>query len=318
RPWSLKKMPDRTILVAFSRRKVLALKAQLENENRTISVVYGSLPPEVRRKQADRFANGETQICIATDAVGMGLNLPADHVCFHETKKYDGRTVRNLTPTEIHQIGGRAGRYGMSEGGTIGATTRKDLNLVRILHKQEPATLTHAHVAPTVEDLAMIPGSLGEKLREWAQLQSIPEELRHLVATANLKERINLAEMLTDEEVETLGLDRAVQLTNAPTRRSSRDYWYACAQSIIEGEPMPVPDIPPTEIFTASDLDYTETCINKADVYLWLSNRQEFEGLGPDAAYIKEERASASLRIDEALLKALAPEYYSEREFWQS
>ena len=269
RQWSIKKMPERTILVAFSRRKVLELKAQLENENRTVSVVYGSLPPEVRRKQADRFASGETEICIATDAVGMGLNLPADHVCFHESSKYDGRTVRRLTPTEVHQIGGRAGRYGISEGGLIGATTRKDLQIIRALHRKEPEILTHAHVAPTVEDLAMIPGSLAEKLKEWALLESIPEEIRHLVTTADLTERVNLANMLTDEEVETLGLDRAVQLTNSPTRRSSRDYWYACAQSIIAGQTMPIPDIPPTEIHTESDLEYTETCIAKADVYLW-------------------------------------------------
>ena len=78
--WRLSELPPKTILVAFSRRMVLGLKTQLEDMGRDVSVIYGALPPEVRRKQAERFAGGETDICIATDAVGMGLNLPADQI----------------------------------------------------------------------------------------------------------------------------------------------------------------------------------------------------------------------------------------------
>src|SRR5207244_13594606 len=118
-PWGLKHLPPRTILVAFSRQVVLGLKSELERLDRTVSVVYGNLPPEVRRKQADRFANGETEICVATDAVGMGLNLPADQVCFWELEKFDGKQMRMLTAAEAHQIGGRAGRYGLSNTGRV-------------------------------------------------------------------------------------------------------------------------------------------------------------------------------------------------------
>src|SRR5258707_7967821 len=102
-PWVLEHLPARTILVAFSRRRVLHLKTELEMHRRTVSVVYGNLPPEVRRRQADRFAEGKTEICVATDAVGMGLNLPADQVCFFELEKYDGRSMRVLSPAEVHQ-----------------------------------------------------------------------------------------------------------------------------------------------------------------------------------------------------------------------
>src|SRR5574341_1185324 len=107
-PWRLEELAPRTILVAFSRAAVLALKVFLEQRQRRVSVVYGNLPPEVRRRQADRFAAGETEICVATDAVGMGLNLPADRVCFAEITKFDGREQRLLTPNEVRQIGGRA------------------------------------------------------------------------------------------------------------------------------------------------------------------------------------------------------------------
>ncbi|NJR12542.1 hypothetical protein HC776_01250 [bacterium] len=161
KPWMLEKLPSRTILVAFSRRMVLELKTKLERMKRTVSVVYGSLPPEVRRKQAERFAQGETDICIATDAVGMGLNLPADYVCFFEIEKFDGRANRRLTPSEVQQIGGRAGRFGISSAGEIGATNRHNLEVIRAQYYTPSEELTHARVAPTVDDLAMIPGSPG-------------------------------------------------------------------------------------------------------------------------------------------------------------
>ena len=71
-PYKLRELRAKTIVVAFSRSMVLALKTDLEQMGRKVSIVYGALPPEVRRRQADRFACGETEICVATDAIGMG------------------------------------------------------------------------------------------------------------------------------------------------------------------------------------------------------------------------------------------------------
>jgi superfamily II DNA/RNA helicase len=303
--WPLSEIPERTILVAFSRRTVLQLKTELEEMKRKVSVVYGNLPPEVRRKQADRFADGETEICIATDAVGMGLNLPADYVCFYEIEKFDGKSIRQLTPTEIQQIGGRAGRYGLSKAGEIGATRKKDLKLIRKLYYDEPATLTHARVAPTVDDLAMIPGNLAAKLGQWSLLQSIPERLRTAIKTADLDERIELAKMLQDEEVERLGLSGAVELINAPTRQSSRAYWRECASAILSGSAIPLPKPPPREINNNEDLEATEWSVSCADIYLWLSRRRDFAGLGSEEPRVRQLRHDWSMQIDAALLTRL-------------
>ena len=118
--------------MAFSRRTVLGLKADLEKKfNRSVAVVYGNLPPEVRLRQAERFASGEAEICVATDAIGMGLNLPADNVCFYEVEKFDGKNMRVLNPNEIKQIAGRAGRFGLSEQGMVGALSKANLNIIR-------------------------------------------------------------------------------------------------------------------------------------------------------------------------------------------
>lgn len=211
RPWSLEHMPPKTILVAFSRKMVLRLKTELERYGRRVSVIYGNLPPEVRRRQADRFAQGETEICVATDAVGMGLNLPADNVCFYELEKYDGKNVRLLSTMEIRQIGGRAGRFGYASAGLIGAVERGGLKLLRQLYETEPDALEHARVAPEVEDLEMIPGSLAHRFAQWRELESIPDSLRDVIEPADIDERIALAQMLSDSDVEKIGLAAAVR-----------------------------------------------------------------------------------------------------------
>ena len=303
--WSLQALPAHTILVAFSRKRVLALKTELERRGRTVSVVYGSLPPEVRRRQSERFAAGETEICVATDAVGMGLNLPADNVCFYEIEKFDGRNMRKLKPEEVQQIGGRAGRYGLSEGGLVGGTSHKSLRFLRRAFHKNPPDLLYARIAPQLEDLQMIPGTLSEKLIEWSQLRSIPKSLRSIIRIADMEERINLAQMLTDQEVEQVGLAAAVKFINAPTRESTRAYWRQCTKAIIAGRAMPLPPEPPRSVNSTADLDQTEHCVTSADIYLWLAHRPEFGDFAPDMARVKEQREAWSISIDRGLLKRL-------------
>ena len=302
---TLESLPPYTILVAFTRQGVLDLKTKLERLGRRVSVVYGSLPPEVRRRQADRFAAGETEICVATDAVGMGLNLPADVVCFYEIEKFDGKNVRTLYPSEVHQIGGRAGRYGLSRAGLISSTNKPQLDIIRELYKQKPTVLTHARVAPAVDDLQLIPGSLAEQLTQWAALESIPDALRAVITTADLTERVELAKMLTDDEIERLGLASALQLVNAPARKSSRAYWQDCAAMILEGYQIPLPPHAVMPIADSGDLEDTEQSIACADIYLWLSRRREFAQYCEAHGQVREERREWSLAIDEALLRRL-------------
>ncbi|WP_245216095.1 helicase-related protein [Pararoseomonas baculiformis] len=100
-------------VIAFSRREVFALRAELLRRGRTVAVVYGALGPTVRRAEARRFREGEAEVLVATDAIGMGLNIgPLRRVVFSALTKYDGKDDRPLTVQEIKQIGGRAGRFG--------------------------------------------------------------------------------------------------------------------------------------------------------------------------------------------------------------
>ncbi|MBO1328437.1 helicase-related protein [Acetobacter suratthaniensis] len=106
-------------LIAFSRREVLDLRAALMQHGKRVAVVYGALSPEVRRAEAQRFNSGQADILVATDAIGMGLNLSIKRVVFASLKKYDGRQTRDLTVQEVKQIGGRAGRFGKHETGVV-------------------------------------------------------------------------------------------------------------------------------------------------------------------------------------------------------
>jgi ATP-dependent RNA helicase SUPV3L1/SUV3 len=106
-------------LVAFSRREVLDLRAELVRRGKRVAVVYGALSPEVRRAEAQRFRDGDAEILVATDAIGMGLNLPIRRVVFSTLRKFDGEGRRELNTQEVKQIGGRAGRYGRFEEGVV-------------------------------------------------------------------------------------------------------------------------------------------------------------------------------------------------------
>jgi hypothetical protein len=302
-PWSLLDLPPRTILVAFSRSMVLGLKTELErNRRQNVSVVYGNLPPEVRLNQAERFARGLTEICVATDAVGMGLNLPADNVCFFETDKFDGRTQRTLTANEIRQIGGRAGRYGLSEFGQVGALTRADLAVVRRAIDTPISEFSFAYVAPTPQALQLIPGTLAGKLRAWMLLQSIPLKWKMILRPVDLSAQVELAEMLSPQEVERLGEEHAFKLINAPTYRETEGYWLLCARAIIQGRRMPPPQEPgPRVIQNAGDLSLFEQAIRSADCYLWLFQRGEFHSSGPEAESVRARRLQWSREVDAAL-----------------
>lgn len=106
-------------LIAFSKKNVLAIAAALEGHGIHASVIYGNLPPQTRQEQVRLFTEGVNQVVVATDAIGMGINLPIRRVVFMNTSKFDGVGKRRLLSEEIRQIAGRAGRYGFYDTGYV-------------------------------------------------------------------------------------------------------------------------------------------------------------------------------------------------------
>lgn len=116
------RQPRRTAIVAFSADEVYAIAELIRRQHGGAAVVLGSLSPRTRNAQVAMFQNGDVDYLVATDAVGMGLNLDVDHVAFASDRKFDGYQFRRLTPSEFAQIAGRAGRA--TRNGTFGTTGR--------------------------------------------------------------------------------------------------------------------------------------------------------------------------------------------------
>ncbi|MCG6885057.1 MAG: disulfide oxidoreductase [Silicimonas sp.] len=116
----ISRMPPRAAIVGFSVDQVYAVAELLRRQKGGAAVVMGALSPRTRNAQVDMYQNGDVDYLVATDAIGMGLNLDIDHVAFSGLRKFDGRRMRDLQPNELAQIAGRAGRF--QKDGTFGVT----------------------------------------------------------------------------------------------------------------------------------------------------------------------------------------------------
>lgn len=116
----LTKLPRRTAIVAFSAEEVYAIAELIRRIKGGAAVVMGALSPRTRNAQVGLYQSGEVDFLVATDAIGMGLNMDVDHIAFASCAKFDGRRNRVLRPDEIAQIAGRAGRF--RTDGTFGET----------------------------------------------------------------------------------------------------------------------------------------------------------------------------------------------------
>ncbi len=151
-------------LIVFSKARVHAVAAELKRLGWRVSLIYGALPPDVRRDQAVRFQQGDSEVVVSTDAIAMGMNLPIERVVFLESEKYDGDITRPLTDAEIKQIAGRAGRYGQYDVGYVNAHGFKG-TVERALSK--PLLRLTEAVIGFPESLLGLPLPLTEIINQW-------------------------------------------------------------------------------------------------------------------------------------------------------
>jgi ATP-dependent RNA helicase SUPV3L1/SUV3 len=175
----LTRLPRRSAVVAFSAEQVYAVAELIRRQRGGAAVVMGSLSPRTRNAQVALFQSGEVDFLVATDAIGMGLNMDVDHVAFAGLRKFDGKRTRWLTPPEVAQIAGRAGRY--KRDGTFGVTgecAEMDDDLVQSVeqHRFQPvpaaewraADLDFDNLPTLIRSLARPPLKDGLKLAEAA------------------------------------------------------------------------------------------------------------------------------------------------------
>ena len=153
-------------LIVFSKKSVLDVAGRLEEQKINASVIYGSLPPEIRRRQMHQFNRGKTKVVVATDAIGMGLNLPVRRIVFLQAEKYDGVSRRPLLVSEIKQIAGRAGRFGIYDSGYVTAMGEEALQYIRQRYdaKEDPVSQVNLGFPQILLD---IEAPMDELLKIW-------------------------------------------------------------------------------------------------------------------------------------------------------
>ncbi len=194
----LSRLPPRSAIVTFSAEQVYAVAEMLRRFRGGAAVVMGALSPATRNKQVELFQSGEVDYIVATDAIGMGLNLDVSHVAFAGLTKFDGRRQRRLMPAEMAQIAGRAGRH--QTDGTFGVLASGERSPefteeeVYALEEHKFAPLTHAYwrdAEPRMDSLQSLINDLERKPRDPA-LRAAPEAI-DLTALKRLSEDPKIA-----------------------------------------------------------------------------------------------------------------------------
>ena len=155
-------------LVVFSRKDVHAVAAEIREMGWKCSIIYGALPYDVRHDEARKFNTGENSVVVATDAIGMGLNMPIKRIVFLKMSKFDGVEIRELNASETQQIAGRAGRRGLFDIGYV-ATAEKPAMLKKLMNEtpQDPENVYLGFPRRLVD----LNGKLSKIMEIWDRMQ---------------------------------------------------------------------------------------------------------------------------------------------------
>ena len=298
----MKKIEPQTAVVAFSRRDVLSLKQQLGEKYR-VSVVYGNLSPEVRREEARRFREGESEVLVATDAIAMGLNLPIRTILFAKDNKFDGLRRRELTPSEVLQIAGRAGRYGIEEKGFVGALDENTLKTIdKTFHTPLSDIELPVSVMASLEHVLLI-GEILETENISTILNFFAENMEFdgPFVAANIESMLEIAAIVDEYD---LDLRTRYYLSCAPASISSpyiESVFHRYIRQIEAGSE--VRYIPPRDLpsfaQTNDMLLNAEDRVREISLYLWLSFK--FPDLFKDTQKAIEARARLNSYIENSL-----------------
>lgn len=293
-------------VIAFSRRDVMGLRRELLKRDHTVAVIYGALSPEVRRAEARRFRDGSADVLVATDAIGMGLNLPVARVVLSSTRKYDGKEERDLTPSEVRQIGGRAGRFGISEDGRVAVLEGENINIVRRALTTPPddppdprpwISPNLVHVEAIAEELQT--DSLAKVLRTAGQ-----ELLRahQTFRMTDLEERIQAAVAVDKAKLPLAVRDRVARCPIDTRDKDNLAQLGAWARHHGEGFANPAPDEADRfhhHVGTDVELERAERAVKRLTAYAWLAYR--FPEAYPEMDLCQERRAALNAFIERTL-----------------
>ncbi|WP_434302140.1 helicase-related protein [Clostridium botulinum] len=289
--FKLKDIKKGDALVIFSKKKVLQLADYYGDLGIKTSVIYGNLPPEVRKKQYEQFMSGDTNMLITTDAIGMGVNLPIRRIVFMDIRKFDGNDMRYLTSQEIKQIGGRAGRLGIYDIGYL-ASYGNTQNFVKEMIEVYDRKIYEAVIEPSeaILDVKSLP--LREKLALW----STREEKSLLYRKMDIGEKILVLDSIKNYK---LPEKYQWQLLKVPFDVTNINIMNAFLKYV-------------NEIFIGNFKSISKPRLNSKDLYdlelyyqklnLYYSLSKNFN-LDFDESWVYDERTKLSIEINKVLRK---------------
>lgn len=276
-------------IVLFSKKKVLTLAQEYSERGERASIIYGDLPPEVRRKQYEQFTNGETKVLITTDAIGMGVNLPIRRIIFLSTKKFDGEEIRDLTSQEVKQIAGRAGRIGIYDIGYV--TSSSNNNFISDKITTMDREITQAVIGPSDAILRIKTLPLIEKLALWSTRK---EELNYY-RKMDISDYIIILEKLKNyrlrEEIQWKLLKVAFDVTNDDLM--VQFLFYVDELFVAKNKTISKP------VILSNALDELEIYYQKVNMYYSFN---KLFNLKFDFQWIYDERIRVSEEINEILI----------------
>jgi hypothetical protein len=306
-PASFETLAPHSAIICFSRRDVLELKHQVETQTaHRAAVIYGALSPAVRRAEAARFQSGEASILIATDAIGMGLNLPIHTVLFWTLDKTGATTKRPLTTDEIKQIAGRAGRFGFGEAGLVGAFQQADLDRVKqALADDLPLLQGPLHASPHPQHLSM--------LSEAYQTEDLPTLFQRFEADVwfpnglfhtHITDTTRLLSETLAEPMHTCSLQDKYAFARAPIPRNDEAllaWLQELATAFASHTPSPLPESLASSLASLSSLALrdAEQAVRQLTLYCWLAYR--YPALFPDRQHAERQRSQYNQHIEQLL-----------------
>ena len=277
-------------IVVFSKKRVLEIATNYANNGIKASVLYGDLPPEVRKNQYEQFISKVNSILVATDAIGMGVNLPIRRIIFLNTRKFDGDEVRDLTSQEVKQIAGRAGRIGIYDIGYV-ASRGPGIKFIKEKLKEEDQTITQAVIGPTEAILRIKTLPLIQKLSLWSTRKEKLEYYRKMDISDYL---------IILERIKSYKLNEKIQwkLIKVPFDVNDEELmeqfiFYVDELFVMKSKTISVP------ILTSGTLDELELYYKKVNIYYSFC---KIFNLDFDMQWVYDERAKVSQLINEILV----------------
>lgn len=301
-------------LIVFSRRNALRYKRDLERLGYKVSIVYGRLSPEVRREQARKFDQGETDIIVSTDAIAMGMNLPIKRIVFSTLSKFFNSKEHEITFSEIKQIAGRAGRYQRFPKGFVTCLNKVDEGIERVNEalNAELAQSTKCMVGPDLDIFNQVNNALTSnnlprlKLSEFLRLFNTMTFKKPFFCV-DMKEMIELAEMVEDaDEKGNLSDSEIFGFACAPVNLGLLEhvqYYMWILNKYVNSEGIANEPID----FDSGDIDYLETSIKCVELYQWLSRHFNNKNFVYDDYSLLNNKQAAIDRLNGLLSEKIVP-----------